>query len=188
VSFSFFTTRREQKEGRCRLTVSLITSSVRGKRQVGEHEVERSESSIESLVGVGEGLVQGSSNLLSLQRPRSGEDGEFREGLESREGSPGSVGVLGSVGLEGVIGLEHELNLVLDVRSVRTKILQGKSRLDGSLLLDKDVVGNVVDDSLSKDGGGEMLRGRGKVEMRREDESEARRATEQESQLDFGAL
>ena len=137
--------------------MSLITSSVRGQRQVGEHEVERSESTIESLVSVSEGLVQSGSNLLSLQRPRSGEDGEFREGLEGREGSPGGAGVLGSVGLEGVVGLEHECNLVLDVGSVRTKILERESSLDSSLLLDEDVVGNIVDDSLSENGGGEML-------------------------------
>lgn len=71
----------------------LVPSSVAGQRQIGEHEVDWRESTIEMLISFGESLVELCSDFLALKRSRGRKDGQFGHGRESIETLPGGGSV-----------------------------------------------------------------------------------------------
>lgn len=72
--------------------LSLISSPVTGKGQVGEHEVERSETAVEVLVVLGELTVKRFANFLSLESTRRSKNDELGHGLEEVESGRGLLG------------------------------------------------------------------------------------------------
>lgn len=153
ISSTFPTTPDDLLVKLAHLPLRLVPLLVAWQRQVGEHEVDRSETSIERLVTPGKRLVQLATDFLSLQSRRSREDGQFCHAVERVSLFP-----FASDGFELVV---HEVGgLLLDERNVGLEVFGGKTKLDHALLLHQHFVRAVVDDTFSKDRGGQVLKPR----------------------------
>lgn len=137
------------------LLVGSVPLPVTGQREVGEQEVERREASVEIIVQASERLVERRSNLLALEGPGGGENGDFLHDIDNVERAPFALGLGGG---EAWLGGDEVLNLLFDHADVRAELVDGEGDLDKLLLLHENVVGNVVDDVRSEDRGGEVLR------------------------------
>jgi hypothetical protein len=131
------------------LRLSLVPSLITRQGQVGEHEVDRSEPSIERFVTFGKSLVQLSPNFLSLQGGGSRKDSQFGHGMEGVEAFP-------FVGRFQVLSKEVE-RLLFDQGHVDTEVLSGKTELDHPLLLHEHFVGTIVNDTFTENGGSQVL-------------------------------
>lgn len=132
------------------LPLRLVPFLVTRQGQVGEHEVDRGEATIEGLVPPSKSLVQLAPDLLALEGRRSREDGQFGHAVQS-------VGLFpfASDGLELVV---HKVGgLLLDEGNVRLEVFRGETKLDHSLLLHQHLVRTVEHNSLAKDRGGQVL-------------------------------
>lgn len=162
--------------------VGSVTLAVVRERNPWEHEVKGLETHIEVVVELCKLAIELIADFLALESAGSSEDGNLGYDLEERDGAGLAleVGVL----LE-VVGdlLNNERNIGLEGLSSKTKLDElfpesapkspqsggDNRRFSGSaylLLLNEDVVGDIVDDVLAENRGGEAGVGLLRVDLR----------------------
>lgn len=138
------------------LLLGLVTLAVTGKRQIGEHPMERGESTIEVGENLSKILGDSSSDLSALKSTRSRQDSDFRDSVQDVEGTP-FVDIVHLEDTERRV-LGHELNdFIFNHANVGTEVLETETEFDEFLLFHEEFVRAVVNHIFTKDGGRQVL-------------------------------